>query len=95
MSRLHFCFSGASPPSGSQLLRFSVFTLFFFLLLFEQTLVGHGGTITAVGYVKGMLVSSSTDCTVRIWRQERVSVNDMHAALQLHSLFRISSDVAF
>ena len=35
-----------------------------------QTLVGHNGTILALQFSKDTLVSSSTDKTFKIWKQE-------------------------
>jgi hypothetical protein len=36
-----------------------------------QTLVGHGGTVTAVAATRGCVVSCSVDGTLRVWRAER------------------------
>jgi hypothetical protein len=36
-----------------------------------QTLVGHGGTVTAVAATRGCVVSTSIDGTLRVWRAER------------------------
>jgi hypothetical protein len=33
-----------------------------------QTLQGHGGTVTSLAYCEGILVSSSTDNTIRAWK---------------------------
>ena len=33
-----------------------------------QTLQGHGGTVTSLAYCEGVLVSSSTDSTIRAWK---------------------------
>jgi WD40 repeat protein len=35
-----------------------------------QTLVGHGGTVLDIAYHQGMLVSCSTDKTIRVWMSD-------------------------
>ena len=35
-----------------------------------QVLRGHGGTVTSLAYCEGVLVTASTDCTIRVWRQD-------------------------
>ena len=35
-----------------------------------QTLRGHGGTVTSLAYCDGILVSASTDQSIKIWRQD-------------------------
>jgi hypothetical protein len=35
-----------------------------------QTLHGHGGTVTDVCFANGNVISSSSDCTVRIWKPD-------------------------
>ena len=35
-----------------------------------QTLRGHGGTVTSLAYGDGVLVSASTDCSIRVWRAD-------------------------
>ena len=35
-----------------------------------QTLRGHGGTVTSLAYCEGVLVTCSTDCTIKVWKQD-------------------------
>lgn len=35
-----------------------------------QTLRGHGGTVTAIAYCDGVLVSCSTDTSIRVWKAD-------------------------
>lgn len=35
-----------------------------------QTLRGHGGTVTSIAYCEGVLVTASTDMSIKIWRQD-------------------------
>jgi len=35
-----------------------------------QTLRSHGGTVTGMVYANGVLLSSSTDCTIRVWKAD-------------------------
>ena len=35
-----------------------------------QTLRGHGGTVTSLAYCEGVLVTSSTDCSIKVWKQD-------------------------
>ena len=35
-----------------------------------QTLRGHGGTVTSLAYCEGVLVTASTDCSIKVWKQD-------------------------
>lgn len=35
-----------------------------------QTLRGHGGTVTSLAYCDGVLVTASTDMSIKIWKQD-------------------------
>ena len=35
-----------------------------------QTLRGHGGSVTSVAYAQGVLISSSTDTTIKLWKAD-------------------------
>lgn len=35
-----------------------------------QTLRGHGGSVTSLAYARGMLISSSTDTTIKLWKAD-------------------------
>ena len=35
-----------------------------------QTLRGHGGTVTSLAYCEGVLVTASTDSTIKVWKQD-------------------------
>jgi WD40 repeat protein len=35
-----------------------------------QTLRAHGGTVTAMAYAEGMVMTSSTDGTIKVWRPD-------------------------
>ena len=43
-----------------------------------QTLVGHGGTITAIQYGDGCIISCSSDKTIKVWQAEPGRQNLLH-----------------